>query len=111
MTEIWWFYVIVGPFLWGAQMLGVITMSALAWRGPAEGWPSALQGRTASLLAFAIAGIFSVLMSPVALMVHLRRNNGMYATSWTDPIGLSCITQLVLLVAAGVNAIIVYRAR
>ena len=101
---IFMFYAFVGPYLWVAQVVVVITLSALGWRSPAPAWPAALQGRTATSVATAIAATFVVLMAPVALTVALRRHQRDFPTSWTDPPGLACILQLVLLAAAAVNA-------
>ncbi|APR77639.1 Hypothetical protein A7982_02986 [Minicystis rosea] len=101
-------YAFVGPYLWVAQVVVVITLSALGWRSPSPEWPALLQGRTASSVATAIAAVFTVLMVPVAIMVALRRHQRDFPTSWTDPPGLACILQLVLLAAAGVNAFAIH---
>ena len=108
---VYMFYVFVGPYLWAAQVLGVITLSVLGWRFPPDGVAAVFQGRTATLIATVLAGIFTVLISPLAIMVALRRNDRDFPTSWTDPFGLACIGQAVLLVGAGVNAFLVHRPR
>src|ERR1700744_1767777 len=96
-------YLFAGPYLWGLQVISVLSLGALGWRGPGGALPSALQGRSAATLAVALAAVFTVLMAPVALMIALRRNNRDFPTSWTDPPGLACMAQVRLIVAAGVN--------
>ena len=93
-------YVLVGPYLWPAQVIVVVALGALGWRSPGGAWPAALQGRSAAGVALAIAAIFTVLAAPVALMIAMRRGNREFPVSWTDGPGLVCIAQVVLLVAA-----------
>ncbi len=104
-------YLFVGPYLWAAQVIAVIALAALGWRAPGGSFPEALQGRSAANLATAITLVFGVLLLPVALMITLRRNNRDFPTSWTDPPGLVCMAQVLLIVAVGVNAVLVQRAR
>ena len=107
---IYLFYVYVGPYLWGAQVIAVIALGALGWRAPA-GLPASLQGHAAASIAVALAGVFTGLVAPVALMLFMRRNNRAFPVEWTDPPGLVCMAQVLLLIAAGVNAAILQRAR
>jgi hypothetical protein len=104
-------YLFAGPYLWVAQVIAVVSLGALGWRPPGGGWPSALQGRSAASTALALAIVFTVLMAPVALMTALRRENRENPTSFSDPPGIACVVQVLLLVAAGVNAAMLQRAR
>jgi hypothetical protein len=104
-------YLFVGPYLWVAQVIAVVALAVLGWRAPGGGLPTSLEGRSAANLATAIAVVFTVLMAPVALMIALRRNNREFPTHWTDPPGLACIAQVLLLVGASVNAAMLHRAR
>jgi hypothetical protein len=104
-------YLFAGPYLWTAQVIAVVLLGALAWRAPGGALPAALTGQSAAGIAAAIASAFTVLMAPVALMIALRRHNREFPTRWTDPPGIACMVQVALLLAAGVNAAMVQRAR
>lgn len=104
MMVVYLFYLFVGPYLWAAQVIVVLLLAALGWKAPSPGWPLALSGKTAAATAAVIAAVFAVLMAPLALMIALRRHRVEFPTSWTDPPGLACIAQVVLLAAAIVNA-------
>ena len=104
-------YLFAGPYLWGAQVLIVAALSVLAWHAPGGAWPAALSGPSAASAAFVLAVVFAVLMTPVALMIALRRRHRDFPTKWTDPPGLACMAQVLLVVAAGVSSALVHRAR
>lgn len=104
-------YLFAGPYLWALQVIVVVALGALAWRAPGGSLPAVLQGPTAAAIGAAIASVFAVLMAPVALMIALRRHNRELPTHWTDPPGIACAVQVLLLLAAGVNYAMVQRAR
>lgn len=108
---VWMFYAYVGPYLWVLQVVFVIAVGALGWRSAVVDWPAALQGPSAARMALIVAVVFVVLMAPVALMVALRRKDHAEPTSWAEWPGLACVAQALLLAAAGVNDVLVHRAR
>ena len=94
-------YLTWGPFLWAGQIL--VALSLMVAAGLAfKSNDSKIFQRALHYSKFAavLALIFTILMSPVALMVALRRHDSMYATQWTDPIGLACIGQLLIFLAS-----------
>jgi hypothetical protein len=102
---IYMLYLFAGPYIWLAQVLAVVSLCVLSWRAPGGAWPSA------ATAAIWIAAVFAVLIAPVALMIALRRGQRDFPTSWTDPPGIACMVQVLLVVAAGVNVALVHRAR
>jgi hypothetical protein len=93
----------VGLPLWVIEVIVVIVLGALGWRGPSS--------RSIATAAVAIAATSFVLMLPVARLLWVNRHHREYPTEWSDPPVIICILQVVLLVAAGVNGALVHRAR